>query len=324
MAKRMDHCTSPWIASWRCCRNVVSTAQSMLEPPTINPLDVPIGRWTTMALNPRKRRNLRSLRQRSIQVRSVLSLGSPRWPLGQLCFLGCTGDTNLEGKREFRGITTSAIWYGSLVRTFSAPGIWAKHPKEKCQKIVKEQEFKIRKLKEKMAGIAPTKKNKDGKSSFLVIVRNLWEGKLPRGRVLLQLISSHGWKTDILKGDKSRCDRSLHCHTLEKNQQRVAGQLIQFGMILGCWGGRLTYETTHIHPGSTTGARMTLLPAHMNLSKPSCPHLQSHQEDQGNHQPTGGDRRGQGAGWRTAGGWEMLMAWWCPSNPPIGASHKMG
>eukprot|EP00913_Durusdinium_trenchii_P003604 g3335.t1 len=31
---------------------------------------------------------------------------------------------------------------------------------EKCQKIVKEQEFKIRKLKEKMAGIAPTKKNK--------------------------------------------------------------------------------------------------------------------------------------------------------------------
>ena len=32
--------------------------------------------------------------------------------------------------------------------------------KEKCQKIVKEQEFKIRKLKEKMAGIAPTKKNK--------------------------------------------------------------------------------------------------------------------------------------------------------------------
>eukprot|EP00438_Fugacium_kawagutii_P007281 Skav234429 [mRNA] locus=scaffold1656:174622:182997:- [translate_table: standard] len=33
---------------------------------------------------------------------------------------------------------------------------------EKCQKIVKEQEFKIRKLKEKMAGIAPTKKNKAG------------------------------------------------------------------------------------------------------------------------------------------------------------------
>lgn len=32
--------------------------------------------------------------------------------------------------------------------------------KEKCQKLVKEQEFKIRKLKEKMAGIAPTKKNK--------------------------------------------------------------------------------------------------------------------------------------------------------------------
>jgi len=31
---------------------------------------------------------------------------------------------------------------------------------EKCQKLVKEQEFKIRKLKEKMAGIAPTKKNK--------------------------------------------------------------------------------------------------------------------------------------------------------------------
>lgn len=31
---------------------------------------------------------------------------------------------------------------------------------EKCGKIVKEQEFKIRKLKEKMAGIPPTKKNK--------------------------------------------------------------------------------------------------------------------------------------------------------------------
>ena len=41
------------------------------------------------------------------------------------------------------------------------PGIPNPLPaKEKCQKIVKEQEFKIRKLKEKLAGIAPTKKNK--------------------------------------------------------------------------------------------------------------------------------------------------------------------
>ena len=37
------------------------------------------------------------------------------------------------------------------------PPPWAE---EKCQKIVKEQEFKIRKLKEKMAAIPPTKKNK--------------------------------------------------------------------------------------------------------------------------------------------------------------------
>ena len=45
-------------------------------------------------------------------------------------------------------------------------------PEEKCQKIVKEQEFKIRKLKEKMAGIAPTKKNKavsSGKCNFFLL-----------------------------------------------------------------------------------------------------------------------------------------------------------
>lgn len=40
---------------------------------------------------------------------------------------------------------------------------------EKCQKIVKEQEFKIRKLKEKMAGIAPTKKNKAWKLQKLLL-----------------------------------------------------------------------------------------------------------------------------------------------------------
>lgn len=51
------------------------------------------------------------------------------------------------------------------INKFVSLGCAAKHPEEKCQKIVKEQEFKIRKLKEKMAGIAPTKKNKAGTGS---------------------------------------------------------------------------------------------------------------------------------------------------------------
>ena len=119
---------------------------------------------------------------------------------------------------------------------------------EKCQKIVKEQEFKIRKLKEKMAGIAPTKKNKanlqDGKAKSWVIFFCAFYDRFWGPFQVCQTVRQRSmpWRNKL---KNSRCfslNENGSCRELGFNLKVMSATWVLSGSYSGTWSLTMVKE----------------------------------------------------------------------------------